>query len=236
MIAIRSTRTASARRLIGAGSLVLCAGCFKLARPTPPLEEYVLGARAHVATIASAGAMGGLTIGLRRLDLAPYLATPAIVVRQGSRVISSNFRRWAEEPSAGIMRAVASSLLAAPSIQAVDVAPWSVRTRHDYLIQLHISQLEGVMSDDVSATDGEVRVMASWEIVRPATGALIARGETDRTATGWKVGDYADLVTRVHEGLAGLAGDMVACLARLDSVSPAPADTTATPVVMCGAR
>ena len=43
---------------------VLCAllatvGCFKLARPTPPLEEYVLGGAANTVTAAPARNSGG---------------------------------------------------------------------------------------------------------------------------------------------------------------------------------
>lgn len=212
----RHTRwTSPARNLLTGCALLATAGCFKLARPTPPLEEYVLGAGTSTVTAASARNVGGVTIGLRRLDLAPYLATTAIVVRRGSRVVTSGFRRWAEEPSAGIMRAVAVSLGSAPAVRAVDVAPWSVRTAHDYLVQLHIDRLEGVAAEDSSATEGEVHVMASWEIIRGLDGVLVARGETDRREAGWKVGDYAGLVARVDKGLTGLASDLTSCIARL---------------------
>ena len=220
----RHPRTTSrARYLLTACALcalAATAGCFKLARPTPPLEEYVLGGAAQTATAAPARNSGGVTIGLRRLDLAPYLATTAIVVRRGSRVVTSGFRRWAEDPSAGIMRAVAASLGGVPAIRAVDVAPWSVNTAHDYLVQLHVDRLEGVASEDSSATEGEVRVMASWEIIRGADGVLVARGETDRREAGWKLGDYAGLVSRVDKGLTGLASDLAACVARLGTPTP----------------
>ena len=217
----KTRRMAKTLRLVGTCALFALAGCFTLARPTPPLEEYVLGQGPRAAT-ASARNIGGVTIGLRRLDLAPYLATTAIVVRRGSRVVTSGFRRWGEEPSAGIMRAVAVSLGGAPSIVAVDVAPWPVQAQHDYLIQLHVSHLEGVAAEDVMATEGEVHVMASWEIIRSPDGTLVARGETDRRETGWKVGDYRGLVTRVDKGLTGLASDLAACLVRLAAVPVAP--------------
>lgn len=219
--------------LIGAPFTV--AGCFTLARPTPPLEEYVLGAGPRA--VAAARDSGGVTIGLRRLDLAPYLSTTAIVVRRGSRIVTNGFRRWGEEPSAGIVRAVAASLGAAAAILAVDVVPWPARAQHDYLIQLHVTQLEGVAAADATATEGEVRVAASWEIVRAQDGTLVARGETDRREAGWKVGDYGGLVTRVDEGLTGLASDLAACLGRLGPpVTPVPDAAAGGRVVVCGAR
>ena len=226
-------------RLLGIGALVTVAGCFSLARPTPPLEEYLLGGGARAEAAARARDAGGVTIGLRRLDLAPYLATTAIVVRRGSRIETSGFRRWGEDPSAGIMRAVAVSLRAAPAVLAVDIAPWQVRAPHDYLVQLHITHLEGVVAENAAATEGEVHVMASWEILRAQDGTLVARGETDRREAGWKVGDYLGLVTRIDNGLTGLASDVAACLVRLGPATPATPATDVLPevrLVVCGVR
>jgi hypothetical protein len=175
-------------------------------------------------------------IGLRRLDLAPFLSTTAIVVRRGSRVVTSGFRRWAEDPSAGIMRAVAVSLAAAPSIAAVDVAPWPVQAQHDYLVQLHVTHLEGVAAEDLTATEGAVRVMASWEIIRSSDGVVVARGETDRRESGWRVGDYSALVTQIDKALTGLAGDLAACLSRLATATPAPDAAAGGRLVECRAR
>lgn len=233
----RKTRLlASTLRGFGICALFAMAGCFTLARPTPPLEEYVLGAGPRPVAAASARDIAGVTIGLRRLDLAPYLSTTAIVVRRGSRVVTSGFRRWGEEPSAGIMRAVAVSLGAAPIVLAVDVAPWAVQAPHDYLVQLHVSHLEGVAADDSTATEGQVHVMASWEIIRSQDGALVARGETDRRETGWKVGDYRGLVARVDEGLTGLASDLATCLVRIASATPTPNAASGRRLVVCGTR
>ncbi len=236
MIVPNTRRMARTLRLLGICALLTEAGCFSLARPTPPLEEYVLGAGPRPVAALPARDSGGLTIGLRRLDLAPYLSTTAIVVRRGSRIVTSGFRRWGEEPSAGIMRAVAVSLGAAPTILAVDVAPWPVQAQHDYLVQLHVSHLEGVAAEDLTATEGEIHVMASWEIIRSQDGTLVARGETDRRETGWKVGDYLGLVTRVDKGLTGLASDLATCLVRIASATPAPDAAAGGRLVVCGAR
>jgi uncharacterized lipoprotein YmbA len=230
-------RTTNTRRLLIGLTLFLSAGCFRLARPTPPLEEYVLGRglAASTAVPAPARDTGGFTIGLRRLDLAPYLATPAIVVRHGARIVTSEFHRWGEEPGAGITRAVAEYLVAAPAILAVDAAPWPVRVQHDYLVQLHLFRLEGVAPEESTATEGEVHVVASWEITRPGDGALLARGQSDRREAGWRVGDYRGLVTLLETGLKGLAGDLTVCLARLGPAMPA--DTAAIGrAVVCGTR
>ena len=228
--------TARTLRLFGIGALITVAGCFSLARPTPPLEEYILGGGAKAEAAARARDTGGISVGLRRLDLAPYLATTAIVVRRGSRVETSGFRRWGEEPSAGIMRAVATALRAAPAILAVDIAPWQVRAPHDFLVQLHITHLEGVVAENPATTEGEVHVMASWEIIRAQDGTLVARGETDRRESGWRVGDYLGLVQRIDSGLIGLASDVATCLARLGPATPAGDVAAEVRLVVCGVR
>lgn len=229
-------KTARTLRLFAVGAVLTVAGCFSLARPTPPLEEYVLGAGARAKAAAHSRDTGGVTVGLRRLDLAPYLATTAIVVRRGSRIETSGFRRWGEEPSAGIMRAVAVSLRASPAILAVDIAPWQVRAPHDYLVQLHITHLEGVVAENATATEGAVHVMASWEILRAQDGTLMARGETDRREAGWTVGDYLGLVQRIDNGLTGLASDVAACLVRLAPAAPATDIAAEVQLVVCGVR
>lgn len=226
---------ARALRLGGICLLLFATGCFKLARPTPPLEEYVLGDAARTMAAAAKRDTGGLTIGLRRLDLAPYLASTAIVVRRGSRIVTSDFRRWAEEPGAGILRAVAVSLGAAPTILAVDLAPWPAQASHDYLVQLHIAHLEGVAPEDVTATDGEVHVMATWEIVRSQDGVIVARGTSDRAEKGWRVGDYAGLVARIDTALTGLGGALAACLVQVAAATPAPEGAAVGRFVTCRA-
>jgi hypothetical protein len=236
MIARKTRRMARTLRLPGICALFTATGCFTLAYPTPPVEEYVLGAGPRAVAAAPARDTGGLTIGLRRLDLAPYLSTTAIVVRRGSRIVTSGFRRWGEEPGAGIMRAVAAALGASPTILAVDVAPWPVQAQHDYLVQLHVSHLEGAAAEDLTATEGEVHVMASWEIIRSQDGTLVARGETDRREAGWKVGDYLGLVTRVDKGLTGIASDLAACLVRIAGARPAPDAAAGGRLVVCAAH
>lgn len=226
------------RTLLGLGSCALLsvAGCFKLARTSPPLEEFVLGG-GRVVTRAAASAVrdsAGLTIGMRRVDLASYLATPAIVVRRGGRVMTSEFHRWGEDPGAGVTRALSEYLGAAAPVFAVDVAPWPVRSRHDFVVQLRVLRMEGVVPDDASVTRGELHLVASWEVIRPEDGALLARGESDRRQGGWTLGDYHGLVILLEHGLNALAGDVAACLLRLSPAMP-PLDAAAGGrTVRCG--
>lgn len=225
---------------------VAVTGCFKLARTSPPVERYVLGGAELTPALsrdrtAASRATPGLSIGLRRLDLAPYLATLAIVVRRAdNEIVTTGFQRWAEGPGTGLNRAVSGYLAGALGIRSVDVAPWPIRAEHDYLLQLHVTRLEGVVPGGPGARRGEAHVMTRWEIVRPSDGALAARGVTDYRSADWVVDDYADLVSRLDTGLIRLSLDIAACLQRLGSTAALPADSVPgardpMPTVECGA-
>ncbi|HSJ10340.1 MAG TPA: PqiC family protein [Longimicrobiales bacterium] len=208
--------TTRAARLMAMPAILMMAGCFSLGRDTPPLQQFVLGA----TPVANEGALSpdatGLTLGLRRLDLAAYLAMPSIVTRRGAhQVMVSEFHRWGEDPVEGINRALAGYLAATQPVRAVDVAPWPVRSGHAYLVQVHVTRFEGVAPADTLVMQGEAHVQASWEIHRPGDGIVLARGGTDYRGAGWRVGDYAGLVTLLDGGLNALARDLVACMARL---------------------
>jgi hypothetical protein len=85
------------------------------------------------------------------------------------------------------------------------------------------------------ATEGGVRVVASWEILNQQNGVVHARGTTDYHETGWRVGDYAALVALLDRGLNNVAQELAACLTTLtttsarlgDDVRPAGSNSTA---------
>lgn len=216
---MRPMRTAA--HLLGPLVLALLGGCFSLGRETPPLEQYVIGGARPADTMGPIAALDGVSVGVRRLDLADYLASPAIVVRRGAHeVLTSDFHRWGEGPADGIARAFGRYLAGAASFRAVDVAPWPVRTRHDYLVQLHMTRFEGVvppgwaLSSDAAAgpVEGAAHVRASWEIIRARDGAVLARGATDYREEGWGAGDYDALVALLDAGLAVVARDVAVAL------------------------
>jgi uncharacterized lipoprotein YmbA len=217
------------RKIIICLFTVLTTGaCVSLGRDTPPLQQYVLGGTRTAADGAVSADRAGLTVGLRRLDLTPYLASSAIVVRRGAhQVLVSEYHRWGEDPVAGINRAFAGYLGAAPSVRAVDVAPWPVRSQHDFVVQLHVSRFEGVAPEDPLAVQGEAHLLASWELLRPQDGVVLARGVTDYRTGDWRVGDYAALVTQLDAGLNRLAGDIVACMTRVGPAEPSAARSAA---------
>jgi len=205
-----------ATRLILLFALLGTGGCFSLGRGAQIQQQYVLGGGLAQQGGAASGELAGLTIGVRRLQLAAYLETPFLLVRRGPNELTfSEFHRWAEGVSGGINRTVAAHLGARTAVRGVDVAPWPAGERYDYVIQLHVSRFEGTAAADPLALLGEVQMSARWEILRQADGAVLTRGVTEYRQDGWRVGDYATLVSLLDESLHELTGDLVSALVAL---------------------
>jgi uncharacterized lipoprotein YmbA len=206
----------NAARLVLLAGLVTLAGCFSLSRTETPQRHYVLGGDRLQPSAPAPGDLAGLTIGVRRLRLAPYLEAPFLVVRQGaSRISYSEYDQWGEQLGGAINRVVAGHLATRPSVRAVDVAPWPGRQQYDFLVQLHVERFEGLAPEDTAVVEGEVHVRVTWEILRQRDGVILARGATDHRDPGWRVGDYAGLVRSLDAGLHVLTEDLASTLSSL---------------------
>jgi uncharacterized lipoprotein YmbA len=206
----------NAARLILLAGLVALGGCFSLSRTETPQRHYVLGGDRLQESAPAPDDLAGLTIGVRRLRLAPYLEVPFLVVRQGpSRISYSEYDQWGEQLGGGINRVVAGQLATRSSIRAVDVAPWPGRQQYDFLVQLHVERFEGVAPEDTAAVEGDVHMRVTWEILRQRDGVILARGATDHREPGWRVGDYAGLVRALNAGLNVLTEDLASTLSSL---------------------
>jgi uncharacterized protein len=198
----------------------LTGGCFRLSRNAPVVQRYALTtpsatrADAGAAPGATGSGSDGLRLGVRRVQLASYLAVPDVMVRRGpNRLVSTEFHRWGEPLNESLNRVVAGHLANTPTVAAVDVAPWAPRTRHDLLLQLQVHRFEGVTDD--GGGGGRAHLHVAWDLVRPYDGTVVARGTTERRDDRWAAGDYAALVRALDAGLAGVAQDIARCAARL---------------------
>lgn len=205
-------------RLLGLFALASLSGC-GLSRGAPAPQQYVLGGDAPPQEATARPAPTGARVGIRRLEIASYLLVPTILTRRaGQEITSSPFHRWGEPLDAGIGRALAGYLRAAAPVAVVDVAPWPVRSTHDYLVQVNVLRFEAAAAAD--ATAGEVVIDATWEILRASDETVLQRGATRFSAPRADVADYANLVAGFNEGLQALARELSAGLERAASASP----------------
>ena len=84
-------------RLVCLGAMIGSTGCFSLGRTPPPQKHFVLGADGGSRDAFVPPVSFDITIGVRRLKLASYLASPFMVVRRGpNQVDFAEFHRWGE--------------------------------------------------------------------------------------------------------------------------------------------
>lgn len=212
-------------RWLALALLVTLAGCFKLARTSPQLTQYVLGGLPSDPADVSTANAESFTVGVRRLQLASYLSTPSIVVRRGPhQIATSEFHRWGEELGAGINRAIAAELARHPSIPGATVAPWPSRSMHDLVLQVHMQRFEGML--DSVASSGRVHVVATWDVIRPRDDSVLVRGIAEIRDGRWNAGDYTALVGALDAALAQVARLIGACLADIHAGRPTSSSCT----------
>jgi uncharacterized lipoprotein YmbA len=199
--------------------LLFLTGCFSLGRNEPVQQHFVLGGNGQQTSHALAERLAGVSLGLRQVKMVGYLNSPLIIVRHGAHELRfSEFNRWGEDLGSGVVRAVAAGLAGRAAFEGIDVVPWAVRARHDFIIQLHLLHFEGLVPEE-AATEGGASVLVQWEVIRQLDGMVLARGTTDYRARGWQVGDYGALVTLFESGLNELSDDLIAGLERASAAA-----------------
>lgn len=201
-------------------ALVL-AGCLNLEPRENPTRYYLLGGGWQPSDPAAAG----LSVGLRRLDIAEYLQSTKIAVRESPHEIRyREYHRWGEDLNRGINRTVAGYLWSQPLVQHVDVVPWPHQVQHDYQIQLQVLRFEGVapdvsraVADDAGPAVGVAHLLIIWEVLDPVSGNMLASGTSEYREDGWDLNDFDELARMLDAGLRALSLELTDRLASLEA-------------------
>lgn len=185
------------------------AGCSVLpAPPADPTRYYVLtGPGLDDAGLRNLG--GPLRIGLKAVDIAPYLRKPAIAVRRGANeLVYDDYTRWAEPLEASVARILQTRLLATPGIGRVYLAPLSFDEHRDYDIALSIIRCEGVIENR-----GVARFAAAVEVTTSGDDPqVVLRKVFQAPDVAWDGKDYAALARALSQGIAALSEEIVVAL------------------------
>ena len=203
------------RCLVAAGLLgFLLVGCVRLLEPPRPsnISYYLLDSSADVDTVATAPT--GVTVGLRRPQLASYLDATRMVAREGpNKIRFAEAHRWGEDLDRALNRVVALNLERQSGIRAAEAVPWPEGFAFDYVVQLRILRFEGVgapppgpeADDDTPVPEGHSEMVVRWTILGAEGEQVRAQGVTRHREEGWPVTDYADLAAKLDTSLVVLA-------------------------------
>lgn len=194
---------------LAAGLLALLAGCNLIPPPqADPTHYYVLNG----PSLTDTGAPGGkLRLGLRPLEVAPYLRKGAIVVRLGgNELLYKDEARWGEPLEAGISRTLRAQLLTQPSVARVYTPPYPIDQDRDYDIAVTILRCEGATDNAGRST---VKFSAQVEITSVKNpGLVVARRIFNAPDAAWDGHNYSALADSLSADIAALSTEVASSL------------------------
>jgi uncharacterized lipoprotein YmbA len=194
-------------------------GCGTLVRPREDPTRYFLLNPAPPAEMQKFAIEGRrpLNIGIRRPEIASYLNTPLIVVRDGpAQVDFSGYHRWGESLAQSMARVLRSNLAALPWTQRVATFPTTQPGDFDFEIGLDVLALEGFRGVEGAGA----RLEVEWRLYAGGDRQPLDQGRFLRQPDGWDGRDYAALALLLREASAELAAELAQRIQNLAVSSP----------------
>lgn len=212
----RSDKITMTSRQILVSSLLTVLGVFALAgcNVIPPVQpditrNYLLTAPISVESGTQTGT-GTLRLGLRPVEVAPYLRKGSLVVRTGDNEVAfPNEARWAEPLGQEIASLLRRRLQASPTVARVLVPPFPFEPARDFDLSVQVVHCEGVRQGERSMA----RVVAVLEVFTAGGNPqIVLRKTIAAPETAWDGKDYARLAALLGEAVGVLGQEIVASL------------------------
>jgi uncharacterized lipoprotein YmbA len=199
------------RLLSSAVGLLLLAGCNVIPPPQADSTRYFALASPALDTAAARPTLGTLRLGLKAVDVAPYLKKGLIVVRRGeNELVYNEYVRWAEPLEASIARALRARLLADAKTGRVFAYPFPFDQERDFDIAIGIVRCEGAQLRGGGAA---ARFEATLEITSAGTSSeVVVRKTIALPDVVWDGKDYAALARALSDDVAALGQEIAAAL------------------------
>jgi len=190
---------------------LLLTGCSLLPAPkADPTRYYVLTGPSSEAE-APDRAEGTLVLGVKRIEIVPYLNGKDMVVREGGNEITYNsFARWAEPLATSISRALVGSLVQSDKVSRVYAQPFPFEVARNYDVSIRVLSCEGERKADGEAV---ARFSAQVEVTEvKAGGAVVLRKEFVAPEAEWNGKDFGKLASALSESINALGADLAEAL------------------------
>ena len=199
------------RLLSSAVGLLLLAGCNVIPPPQADSTRYFALASPALDDSTARPTLGTLRLGLKAVDVAPYLKKGLIVVRRGeNELVYNEYARWAEPLEASIARALRARLLADAKTGRVFAYPFPFDQERDFDIAIGIVRCEGAQLRGGGAA---ARFEATLEITSAGTSSeVVVRKTIALPDVVWDGKDYAALARALSDDVAALGQEIAAAL------------------------
>ena len=191
-------------------SLLAVTGC----NIVPPVQADAT--RYYVLTGPSPGAADSppmtdaLRLGLKPVEVAPYLKKGSLVVRTGENEVSfPDEARWAEPLDQEIARTLRLRLLAAPAVGRVFAAPYAPDDARDFDVSVQVLRCEGAREGGRTTA----RFAALVEITSAGENPrLVARKTFVAPDAPWDGKDFARLAALLSDAVGALGQEIAGAL------------------------
>jgi uncharacterized lipoprotein YmbA len=192
-------------------ALFVLAGCNVIPPVQPDTTRYYVLTGPALDAVPAPAAAGNLMLGLRPVEIAPYLRKGSMVVRTGENEIAfANDARWAEPLEQEIAAALRHRLRAAPTVARVFVPPFPIEPTRDFDISVQVLRCEGVHERGGHAV---ARFAAIIEISSAGDKPeLLVRKTFVAPEAAWDGKDFGHLAALLSDDAAALAQDVVTSL------------------------
>jgi hypothetical protein len=192
--------------------MLFAAGCNLIPAPTPDSTRYYVLAGPALGTVGVPPVTGVLRLGLRNVEVAPYLKKGSLVVRTGENEVRfPDEARWGDPLEREILSSLRGQLLAAPAVGRVFVQPFPFDEPRDYDVSVRVIRCEGV--DPAGGGKASVSFAAMLEITTSgAAGEVVARKRFVAPEAAWDGKDFGRLAAELSNAVAALSQEVVAAL------------------------
>jgi uncharacterized lipoprotein YmbA len=186
-------------------------GCSLVPAPkSDPTRYYVLTGSASETTDERA-ATGALVLGLKRVEIAPYLNGKDMVVREGGNEITYQaFARWAEPLTTSINRALVGSLAQSDKVARVYAQPFPFDVARDFDVSVRVQRCEGERKqggETIASFSAMVEVTEAKE-----GGAVVLRKMFVAPEGVWNGRDFGQLARALNDAVQALGADVTGSL------------------------
>jgi uncharacterized protein len=192
-------------------ALLGLAGCSLLPAPqSDPTRYYVLtgGTPGEARPEKTAGA---LVLGLKRIEIVPYLNGKDMVVREhGNEIAYQSFSRWAEPLNASIGRTLIGRLSSAETVSRVYTQGFPFDVERDYDVAVRVLRCEGEHLESGKYVSSFSAVLEVTEA--KAGGAVVLRKVFTAPAGEWNGKDFGRLAAALSDAVGALAAEVVGAL------------------------
>jgi uncharacterized protein len=201
------------RVTMAAGVLLMAAGCSLVPPPkTDPTRYYVLTTGQQSDAARPAKVDGALVLGVKRIEIAPYLNGKDMVVREGgNEIVYQSFARWAEPLTTSIGRTVAGRLARAETVERVYAQPFPFEVERDYDVSIRVFRCEGEHKDDGSGAVACFSALVEVTESKPG-GAILLRKVFTAPEAEWDGENFGALASALSEAVAALGTEIVTAL------------------------